>query len=183
MKEMVCAPVLERLLERLDRLTRRAEMEQLRGWLAETPATLDEVRPFMRFGTNNYLRNLVKGTEWYHLLVICWRSGQRSPIHNHAGSTCGLKVLTGVCTETGFEFTPCGLVKANGSKDLRSGDIVVSQDEQMHQVSNLQPAGQDLVTFHIYSPPLLKMQTYSLTGPGVEEFRPLIIEHSMGSGI
>ena len=66
--------------------------------------------------------------------------------------------------------------------DMACGDLVVSQDADVHQISNLQTAGQDLVTLHIYSPPMLRMDTYSLTEPTIGEYRPEILEH-MGSGI
>ena len=97
---------IDTLLGRLDALKRRATIDELQRWLVEADVTLDDVRPYVRFGTRNYLRNLVRAGTWYHLLIICWRSGQRSPIHNHAQSTCGLKVLTGTLTETGFDFSP-----------------------------------------------------------------------------
>jgi cysteine dioxygenase len=92
-------------------------------------------------------------------------------------------VLTGVGTETKFEFTPCGLIKAVSSKDVRMGEIVASQDADIHQVSNLQPAGTDLITLHIYSPPLLRMDTYSLTDGSIKEYTPIIHEYTMGGGI
>jgi cysteine dioxygenase len=41
--------------------------------------------------------------------------------------------------------------------------VLVSLDADMHQVSNLQPGDADLVTLHVYSPPLRQMGTYSLT--------------------
>lgn len=171
------------LLHKLDALDRRATVDELSCWLQETDISLKDVSPFVRFGPRNYLRNLVRGSAWYHLLVICWRSGQRSPIHNHARSTCGLKVLTGVATETSFDFTPSGLIKATGSVDLQEGEIAATQDAQIHQISNLQAAGQDLVTLHIYSPPLLRMDTYSLVDSSIVEYAPIIMEHTMGSGI
>lgn len=174
---------VDALIDKLDALKRRATVEQLRDWLTEADVDIEDVRPYIRFGTNNYLRNLVRGGDWYHLLVICWRSGQRSPIHNHAKSTCGLKVLTGIATETAFEFAPCGQIKPTSSTDLRLGEIAATQDEQIHQISNLQPDGEDLVTLHIYSPPLLKMATYSLVESSIGEYAPVIMEHSMGSGI
>jgi len=176
-------PALESLLDRLDALTRRARVAELRDWLEQTAVSLDDVSRFARFGERNYLRNLVRGGTWYHLLVICWRSGQRSPIHNHTRSTCGLKILTGTATETSFEFTPCGLIKATESHELNKGDVAATQDEQIHQISNLRPIGEDLVTMHVYSPPLLRMDTYSLVDSSIGEYAPVIMEHSMGSGI
>src|SRR4030095_857533 len=107
---------------------------------------------------------------WYEVLVICWQSGQRSPIHNHAQSTCGLKVLTGICTETIFHSSPCGQVVARGSTQLAAGSVTASQDTDTHQVSNLEPAGQNLVTLHIYSPPLRSMQRFSILGAQAEEW-------------
>jgi cysteine dioxygenase len=42
------------------------------------------------------------------------------------------------------------------------GSVIGSFDEQIHQMGNLRAAGDDLVTLHVYSPPLLHMRTYFL---------------------
>ena len=174
---------LVRLVEYLDSLTDRAPLAALEQKLTSLDINLSDVREFVQFNEVSYRRNLVVSGDWYHLLVLCWRSGQRSPIHDHAQSTCGLKVLSGVATETKFAPTPSGLIKAVSSSDAHSGEVCVSQDSDMHQVSNLQVKGNDLVTLHIYSPPLLKMRTYSLTDSTVGVYVPEIIEHVHGSGI
>jgi len=36
---------------------------------------------------------------------------------------------------------------------------------------------------HIYSPPLLRMKTYSLTDRSIGEYVPEIFQHCFGSGI
>jgi DMSO/TMAO reductase YedYZ molybdopterin-dependent catalytic subunit len=41
--------------------------------------------------------------------------------------------------------------------------VIGNEDGDLHQVSNLQAGSADLVTLHVYSPPLLRMTTYSLT--------------------
>ncbi len=174
---------LQTLLDYLDNLTHRATVDALQSKLLALNVTADEVREYARFGEDRYLRNLICAGEYYHALILCWRSGQRSPIHNHAHSTCGLRVLQGIATETAFETTPCGQVKAVSSFDRNAGQVCVSQDADIHQVSNLQSAGQDLITLHIYSPPLLRMDTYSLTSAGIGEFRPEVLQHAFGSGI
>ncbi|MEK6799721.1 MAG: cysteine dioxygenase family protein [Planctomycetota bacterium] len=173
---------LASLLRYLDNLTCRASVEQLEARLRDLEVTLDDVAEYVRFGDKYYLRNLVCDGPWYHLLALCWRSGQRSPIHNHALSTCGVRVLEGVATETVFEMMPCGLVKAVNSHDMLVSDVVVAQDAKIHQISNLQLPGHDLVTLHVYSPPLLRMDTYSLTEREVGEYRPMVLEQA-GSGI
>jgi len=91
--------------------------------------------------------------------------------------------LTGVATETVFQQTPSSLVKAVSSLDQHPGSVSVSQDGYIHQISNLQATGQDLVTLHVYSPPLMRMATFSLTERGIGEFRPMVLQHAAGSGI
>ena len=167
----------------LDSLTARASVADLKTRLQSPAVTVDDVAEFAQFSEDRYLRTLVCQGDHYHLLVLCWRSGQRSPIHDHAGSTCGLRILRGTATETVFGKTPSGLIKPAHSKDYRHGDVSVSADNYIHQVSNLQAEGEDLVTLHIYSPPLLRMATYSLTEPAIGEFRPMVLEHVLGSGI
>jgi cysteine dioxygenase len=174
---------LLRLIGYLDGLSERASIGRLRELLAEAEVTLDDLRDFVVFDHEHYRRNLVALGPWYEILVICWQSGQRSPIHNHAKSTCGLKVLRGICTETVFERSPCGQVVALHSTNLIAGCITASQDTDTHQVSNLQPAGENLVTLHIYSPPLRSMEKFSLTGSAVEEWRPPVTEFVQGAGI
>jgi len=174
---------LTALLEYLDGLTARASVDTLKRLLLEVDVSVEDLADYAQFHETHYRRNLVKGGEWYHLLIICWRSGQRSPIHNHARSTCGVKVLRGIATETKFETTPSSLVKPTVSRDLQEGAVCASQDADIHQISNLQEEDSDLITLHIYSPPLLRMQTYSLTDRTVGDYVPEIIEHCFGSGI
>src|SRR5439155_1043142 len=109
------------------------------------------------FSAERYVRNRLHDGPAYQALVLCWRNGQRSPIHNHRGSRCGVKVLRGVAVETVFAPAPNGMVYATGSRELRTGHICASSDEDIHQISNLQGGGADLITLHLYSPPLLRM--------------------------
>ena len=175
-------PKLQPLVNYLNGLTQRASLERLRQLLAESQATIDDVRDSVRFEPGHYQRNLVALGPWYEILVICWRSGQRSPIHNHAQSTCGLKVLSGVCSETLFAHSPCGQVVALSTTEKHAGEVCGSEDDDTHQVSNLQEKGNDLVTIHIYSPPLRAMKRFSITG-GESEWRPPVFEFAHGEGI
>lgn len=178
-----CIDKLASLCEFLDALTERATIKALHRQLAALDITFDDVAHFARFSEEMYVRNLIREGPWYHLLALCWRSGQRSPIHNHAGSTCGFKILKGVATETAFKSSPSALLYPARSHDMQVDEFAVTQDREVHQISNLQAAGEDLVTLHIYSPPLLRMDTYSLTDKTVGEFRPVFFEHDSGSGI
>ena len=116
----------------------------------------------MHFAENGYKRNLVRAGPNYHAWLLCWKNGQRSPIHDHSGSACVVRVLRGTLTETLFELAPNGHVKATFSRDFAQGSLIGSEDTDIHQVSNLQAEDADLVTLHVYTPPLNRMKTYSL---------------------
>jgi cysteine dioxygenase len=157
------ARTLQALFAYLDRLKGRAPLKELTAEMADLEVDCDEVAEFIRFSDRAYARNLVSAGPWYNALALCWKNGQRSPIHDHKGSSCGVRVLRGTLTETLFELTPNGDVKATFSRDLSAGGVIGSEDTDIHQISNLQPGNADLVTLHVYSPPLLWMGTYSLT--------------------
>jgi cysteine dioxygenase len=176
-------PPLEALLE-LDQFAGRIPLATLRDWLARTTVTLEIVRPFLRFSADHYVRNLMYAGPSYQALVLCWHSGQRSPIHDHRGSSCAVKIISGVATETTFERAANGMLYAVGSRQLAAGDSCASQDADVHQISNLQPDGTDLVTLHIYSPPLYRMNMYSLVDAKVMQFfDPVNEEFLSGAGI
>jgi cysteine dioxygenase len=173
---------LPQLIDYLESLHQGAALSELTSRVAGCDIALDDLAPFMRFSEKAYSRNLVRAGAWYNLLVLCWRNGQRSPIHDHRGSSCAVRVLQGVLTETLFAFAPNGYIKATGSRDLQPGSVIGSVDEDVHQVSNLQAGRADLVTLHVYSPPLHVMGTYSLTSDRRGE-EPMLLEFCEAAGI
>lgn len=174
---------LTELLDRLNGYSQRVPLDRLTEWLRELDVSMDDVAEVARFSDERYQRNLLAQGPAYHALVLCWRNGQRSPIHDHRGSSCGVRVLKGTMTETIFDYAQNGHIVARSSSFLHEGEVCGSQDADIHQVSNLQPGEADLVTLHIYSPPLLVMGTYSLETSRVGEFVDPVFEFCQGAGI
>lgn len=174
---------LPEFLEKADQFDERLPLERLRRWLEELEISIEDVRDYVRFDTQRYRRNLLHAGPAYQALIICWRNGQRSPIHDHRGSSCGVKVLRGVMTETQFDWSANELLVPTITHELAEGGVCGSQDADIHQVSNLQAGEAELVTLHIYSPPLLTMGTYSLTDRKVGEFFDPVFEFADGAGI
>jgi cysteine dioxygenase len=173
---------LEPLFHYLDGLRTRPPLKELVAQVAALDLDADDLADFIRFSEQGYLRNLVRAGTWYHVLVLCWKNGQRSPIHDHAGSSCCVRVLRGTMTETSFVFTPNGHVKAVTSCEHAIGGITAGEDYHLHQVSNLQEGDADLVTLHVYSPPLRRMGTYSLTDR-TRGFEMMFVEFCDAAGI
>lgn len=159
------------LFEYLESLTGRASIADLDRVLRSIDVTVEDVAEHIRYCDEHYKRNLIREGRWYQAYALCWKSGQRSPIHDHTNTTCGVRVLAGRGVETIYEPSPCGQMMAVQSRPLNVGDICASQDSDTHQISNLQPAGQNLITLHIYSPPLREFHTYSATDGTVNRVR------------
>jgi cysteine dioxygenase len=173
---------LEPLFRYLDGLREQAPLPELADVIRPLQVDGADLREYIRFSGQGYTRNLVRAGDWYHVLILCWRNGQRSPIHDHFGSNCCVRVLRGTMTETRFEFAPNGHVKAVGSRDFAPGSVITSADIDLHQVSNLQAGSADLVTLHVYTPPLLRMGTYSLTDTS-RGSELMIVEFADAAGI
>ena len=174
---------LDHWLGELDNYRERIPLAVLTAGLKSLRLGLADLQPFIQFSPDRYRRNLFHAGPAYHALVLCWRAGQRSPIHDHRGSACGVRVLSGEATETVFEMTEEGHVFPVRTRKLAEGFICATQDQDIHQLSNLQPNHADLITLHIYSPPLLVMGQYSLTESLVREFRDEVHAYTEGAGI
>lgn len=128
-----------------------------------------------RFTTRAYARNLVCRTPEVELLVLCWRPGQRSTIHDHAGSLNAVRVHRGALASR--LFAPVvGAAAGRGPVTLASEEVVPAggltglDRGGIHQLANL--SADDLVTVHAYAPPLTAVTVYSTDGAEVER-RPL----------
>ena len=70
-------PKLQPLLEYLDSLGQRADLDTLRRLLAELDITRDDLAAACAFDDDGYRRNLIRQSKWYEAVCICWKSGQR----------------------------------------------------------------------------------------------------------
>jgi len=161
---LVGRPGLISLLARWDLLPSAIPENEVRLSLAALSLDRDALQGCVHFNERAYQRNLIHFTDSYEVLVLCWRSGQRSPIHDHGESTCAVLVVEGVATETLFVAKPGRrLVEAQARRN-EAGTVLISQGRDIHQVSNLEAPGQDLISLHVYSPRLLVNKYYRIDG-------------------
>ena len=123
------------------------------------PADLAEA---IGFDEACYRRTIIRARPHYQVLVLSWRSGQRSPIHDHRGSSCVVQVIQGRALETRFDPTPCGRLAPTWSHEHAEGAIAACCGEEIHQMGNFAAPGHDLVTLHIYTPPPLAWRFYEV---------------------
>ena len=135
-------------------------------YLRTADLSMADVQPYCIFSEESYQRNPIISTPAYELLLLCWMSGQASPIHDHFGSRCVFRIMQGTVTEVrcediGRERDGKQLVRPTAHRTYRLGEVCMSESLDIHEVANREMPGENLVTLHLYSPPL-KMRTYEL---------------------
>jgi len=144
----------------MDGLTGPGDIETIGTLLRNADITRNDMVEACKFDQVSYARNRIAKSSWYDLLVICWRRGQSSPIHDHIGSACGVRVVDGIATETIYEETTPGFVKPIDTHCLGKDEVIVTSDRDIHLITNEQKE-EDLITLHLYTPPL-NMQYFEL---------------------
>ena len=149
---------LQSLFDVLDQHERFLPLDDLVAELRAVEPTLDDLAPYVEFSDDHYRRNLVRKTATYEALVLCWRSGQRSPIHDHVGSRCGLRVLKGQASEIVYDFDRAQRLVQTVRHEYVNGEVCGSQDRDIHEIVN--KGDTDLITLHVYTPPLADINIY-----------------------
>jgi cysteine dioxygenase len=129
----------------------------LTGLLRRVLVTPAALAPYLLFNHAGYRRNPVAEGRHFEVKVLCWRAGQCSPIHDHAGSACGVRVLRGVAAETVYDVSDPARPRPVRTGRLAAGAVTASFDRDAHRLA---AAGGDLVTLHVYAPRLHAMTLY-----------------------
>jgi len=174
---------LDEWFTQLDKFQDRIPLDVLLRGVKQLRLDPAEIEPFVQFSPERYRRNLMRAGPAYHALILCWLDGQSSPIHDHRGSACAVRVICGEATETTFGLSDEGHVFPVRTRQLSEGFVCATEDLDIHQLSNLQPGKAGLVTLHLYSPPLLVMGQYSKTSSLMTEFNDEVHVFAQGAGI
>jgi cysteine dioxygenase len=135
---------------------RDARGKRVAAMLAEYAARNDDWRRFALFDPAIYTRNLVRRTEHFEMLVLCWNVGQQSPIHNHAGQNCWMAVLDGEIEEVQYAASASSgaapLVQGAARHFVPGKVAFINDDIALHRVRPR--AGSQGISLHLYSKPI-----------------------------
>lgn len=141
----------------LDKLERRPTLATLEKKLLDLSIDMDSLIDHAGYTNNGYQRNVLKKTENYELVLICWKAGQKTPIHDHKGSDCAFLILDGTSTETIYKMEDSDLKKVEIRK-YNPGEVCAAEEPDIHMISNEE--NKNLINLHLYSPPLKGFNIY-----------------------
>ncbi len=151
---------LDAFFDRLDEYPDSVPLEKLVAMLRGLELSRDDVEHAIAFDDHHYKRNMLHYGGSYAALILCWKDGQASPIHDHQGSACGVYVVDGTGFETKYFRGKDGQLVEGPTTTFCKGEVCGSFDSDIHVLYNNQGGGRDLVTLHIYTPPLKTVHTY-----------------------
>ena len=161
-------PVLRPLVNYLRSLSGPADIEVLAAVMRGLEITRDDVERWCSFSQKGYHRAMIAQNQHFDLLLISWQPGQRSAIHDHAGSACAFRVLEGTGVENTYRCIDKAAKRVEGplyTRRMKTDSVCASTHGDIHEVVNPEPRdtnpGSNLVTLHCYTPPL-KMTAYTL---------------------
>ena len=122
---------------------------------SETLLNQIDYKPYIQFDSHTYKRIPIHQTETYEIILICWKAGQQTPIHDHPSIGCTMKVLEGHLLET--NVCPITL-EPLGERHLLPGSVGFKQGSNpLHSIQALE----DSVSIHLYAPPNHKSRIYT----------------------
>jgi uncharacterized NAD(P)/FAD-binding protein YdhS len=142
------------LVHKLEALGPAPTLVNLAQAMESCRLTSADVAPFVQPNRQNYNRAAVVIREQFELLVMTWLPGQASIPHDHTGSICAMQVVAGEAAEACYRVAADGYVDLEYETTIQSGEVTAGQDAGVHTVRNASPAGEPLVTVHVYAPPL-----------------------------
>jgi cysteine dioxygenase len=171
-KEPPRSSALGALVKKLAALGCVPSLEEVSAWIAEAQVTDEDLRPYRGFKPGTYARHRVFRNEFAELLVLCWRPGQRTPIHDHNGSHGAVRVCEGVMWETIFAQDEADKLYYCRAREWNNGQVTGADVPDIHQLGNPEVSGQNLVTLHLYAPPLGVLNTYKVGSSEVGHYTP-----------
>ena len=145
----------------------REHIAQISELLSSMRFNQAEFSRYLNFRDDHYTRNLVgydvpqgASRAKFTALILCWDKGQMSPIHDHAGSSCWVKVLKGQLREVRYEYRTDDDAERRGKELAVLSDrtfepesvAYINDTQGVHAMGN--PNSDSVtVTLHIYAPP------------------------------
>jgi len=160
------------LVELLSSQSEAPTLKQLYSWLDLTDISDEALTPYLGFKERTYWRHLVCRNDVVEMLVLCWKPGQRTVIHDHNGSVGAVMVQSGVLWETMFNFDEVKGLRYNSVSEHQTGAITGADVPDIHQLGNPDVSEKNLVTIHVYSPPLGVLHTYKPGSAEIELYTP-----------
>ncbi len=120
------------------------------------PETFDK---YCSWSNECYTRNCIINNEHFELILICWCEGHRTPIHDHGGEECWVKVIDGEFREVIYKEDEVGELKAIKKTISKPNEVTYMKDFMgYHSLENI--SKKRSMSLHLYAKPIRECKAY-----------------------
>ena len=117
---------------------------------------------YCSWSDKSYTRNCIYDDDKFELILLCWNEGQGTPIHDHGGEECWVKIVEGEFRETIYNSNEKGEFKALKSTLANTNDITYMIDFMgFHKLENL--SNKRSMSLHLYAKPIRSCNMFDET--------------------
>lgn len=152
-------------------ITTGAVLEVLQDYTVDAAS----VRRRAEWMDERYMRHLLYRDEIFEIIMLCWKPGQRTPVHTHNGQLGWATIAMGRLEVVNYQWHGCdrpqnqnvsGMDCLSGGQqvDVRPTERVaatvggpvatVTKQQSIHQILCPDDAGEPAASIHIYSRPI-----------------------------
>ena len=151
-------PAIHSIDELVTSLT-EGERTEFADIIYSTNLPLSSFEPFLSWSDDCYTRNCIAENENFELILLCWEKGQSTPIHDHGGEECWVKVIQGEFRETILKVNESGNLRTVKTTTSQPGDISYMVDFMgCHRLENINDGR--TMSLHLYANPIRNCQLF-----------------------
>ena len=118
----------------------------------------DAFEEFCSWSEDCYTRNCIFENEKFELILLCWEKDQKTPIHDHGGEECWVKVINGTLKETLYKEGSNGLTQLNTTISVKGTISYMIDFMGYHKLENI--SGHRAMSLHLYAKPIKKCNVF-----------------------
>tara|TARA_B100000795_G_scaffold15257_1_gene10320 strand:+ start:459 stop:959 length:501 start_codon:yes stop_codon:yes gene_type:complete len=118
----------------------------------------DAFEDFCSWSLGCYTRNCIFENEKFELILLCWEKDQVTPIHDHGGEECWVKVIHGTLKETLYKEESSGLSQLNTTISVKGTISYMIDFMGYHKLENI--SGHRAMSLHLYAKPIKKCNVF-----------------------
>lgn len=102
---------------------------------------------------DHYSRNCLARTDAFELILLCWKRGHDTPIHNHGGQRCWVYQVSGEVTEERYQKDASGDLVLSNELHLEEGQVTYMDDALGYHVLK-NDSDEYAMSLHLYVAPI-----------------------------
>ena len=119
----------------------------------------DAFEGYSSWSKEYYTRNCIVNNENFELILLCWEKGQITPIHDHGGEECWVKVIKGEFKEIVYKENESGELIVMKSTTAKEHDVTYMKDFMgFHSLENV--SNKRSMSLHLYAKPIRKCRAF-----------------------